>query len=74
MKDQNEFWVIVKTNARENMIKSISDDGTLYVLIAEKAIGNKANETLIKYLSRYFKKQVRIIHGFSSKRKKLRLN
>jgi len=39
------------------------------VWIKEKPIDGKANEKLIKFLKKYFKKDIKIISGFNSRRK-----
>lgn len=45
------------------------DDGSYEVWIKEKAIDGKANEYLIKFLKKYFGKEVSLVSGFTSKRK-----
>ena len=39
------------------------------VWIGEKPIDGKANEELVKVLKKYFKKQVKIVHGLKSREK-----
>jgi len=61
--------VIVKANAKENKIVK---EGNIYkVSLKAKAKDNEANLALIKLMKKYFEKNVRIVSGFRSKRKKL---
>jgi len=57
----------VKTNAKKNEI--LDKVGYYLVSVKEKAENNKANLAVIKLLSRYFKKRVRIVKGLKSKQK-----
>jgi len=43
------------------------------VWIKEKPLEGKANEKLIKFLKKHFKKQVKIINGFKSHKKIIEL-
>jgi hypothetical protein len=64
--------VIVKPNSPKNEIIKLSE--TKYkVSIKAKPKNNKANIALEKFLTKYFKKPVKIISGFSSKKKLIKL-
>jgi len=56
------------TNSSQEKIEKLSK--TQYeIWIKEKPINNKANEYLIKLLKKYFKKDVKIKSGFTSRNK-----
>jgi len=48
---------------------SVIDKNEYEIWIKEKPVEGKANIYLEKFLKRYFKKQVRIISGFNSRKK-----
>ncbi len=58
----------VKANAKENKVEDKGGDYYL-VSVKEKAKDNKANLAVIKLLSKYFKKRVKIVRGLRSKEK-----
>ena len=60
--------VKVKPNSNEEKIEKISEEYYL-VFLKKPATEGKANLELIKVLSKYFKKDVRIVSGKSSKKK-----
>ncbi len=60
--------IIVKTNSKETKIESV-DDKTLKVWLKSLPIENKANQELTKVLKKFYKKDVKILKGFSSKNK-----
>ena len=66
-----EINVIVKAGSKENKIEKIDD----YYKVCLKARAEKgeANLELIKVLKKYFGKEVKILKGFKSKRKVLRV-
>jgi len=60
--------VRVKPNAKENAI--LSQDGAKWVVsVTAKPEKGKANQELIRFLSKKLKKQVRIVSGFGSSAK-----
>ncbi len=63
--------VKVKVNQNENKIEKKEDYYLVY--LKEKAENNKANIELIKFLGKYFKKEIKIIKGFKSREKLIRL-
>lgn len=63
--------VKVKVNQNENKIEKKEDYYLIY--LKEKAENNKANIELIKFLGKYFKKEIKIIKGFKSREKLIRL-
>ncbi len=58
----------VKPNSGEQSVERTSDD-EFFVKLKSTPESNKANVELIKVLSKYFGKDVRIKSGFNSKRK-----
>ncbi len=61
----------VKANAKKN---EVVDKGEYYlVTVKEKAEDNKANMAVVKLLSKYFKKRVRIVRGLRNKDKVVEL-
>lgn len=58
----------VHPNSSKEEIKKIDEDN-YEIWIKEKAEDNKANIALIKVLKKYFKKEVNIKSGFTSKNK-----
>ncbi|MBS3107611.1 YggU family protein [Candidatus Woesearchaeota archaeon] len=62
----------VKPNARKTEIKEIKEN-VYHINIKAPAEDNKANLELIKFLSKHFKKEVKIISGFTSKNKLIKL-
>ncbi|NLA43221.1 DUF167 domain-containing protein [Candidatus Saccharibacteria bacterium] len=64
------YQVLVKPNSKFDLVDKI-DDG-LVVRTKAKAVDNKANEAVIRLLSKHFgvaKGRVKIIRGLSSKHK-----
>lgn len=56
-------------NSSQEKIKEIEKDKEYEVWIKEKPIDGKANEELIKILKKNFKKNVKIVSGFTSRKK-----
>jgi len=56
------------TNSSKQEIRKVNDN-EYEIWIKEKAEDNKANMTIAKLLKKYFKKDVKIISGFSSRNK-----
>lgn len=64
------FKVIIKPNAAKNEIIGFDKDKKAYrVNIKEKAEDNKANKELLRFLSRYLGKMVKIKSGLRSREK-----
>ena len=59
----------VQPNSKKQEIQSSIDGKIAKVFLKKPAKNNKANEELVKFLSKYFKTKVKIIKGFTSKRK-----
>jgi hypothetical protein len=57
----------VKPNSQEQKIEQI--DGLYIVNLKSPPVENKANLELIHLLKKYFKRDVKIISGFSSRKK-----
>lgn len=71
---QKIFRIIVKPNSPRNEIVKFDSAKQAYrVNIKEKAEKNKANKEIIRFLSKMLKKEVRIIKGFKSKEKILKI-
>ncbi|MCW8966318.1 MAG: DUF167 domain-containing protein [Candidatus Pacearchaeota archaeon] len=58
----------VHTNSSQEKIEKLNED-SYEVWIKEKAVDNKANKYLEKFLKKYFGKSVRIKSGFTSRNK-----
>lgn len=56
-------------NSSQEKIVEIEKDKSYEVWIKEKPIDGKANEKLVKFLKKYFKKNIEIISGFNSRKK-----
>lgn len=54
-------------SSQEKIVKI--DEKNYEVWIKEKPIEGKANEFLEKFLKKYFKKEVKIVSGFTSRKK-----
>jgi uncharacterized protein len=59
--------VKVKTNSKKQEI--IQEDNSYKVFLKSQPIEGKANEELIKLLSKHFKKKVKIVSGLRGKEK-----
>ena len=74
MIQESTFKVYVKTNSQKNEFKGFDEAKNAYrISIKAPAQDNLANIELIKFLSKELKKQVRIIQGFKSKEKIIRV-
>lgn len=63
-----EFPLNIKVNVNKKKTEIVSSDPFI-LNIKEKAEKNKANLEIIKFLSKYFGKQVKIVRGLKSKNK-----
>jgi uncharacterized protein len=61
--------IIVKTNFSKNEIKYDEAFEAYRVSIKARPIKGEANKEIEKFLSKHFKKKVRIVSGFKSSRK-----
>jgi|TARA_Y100000310_G_C20465610_1_gene707501 uncharacterized protein (TIGR00251 family) len=61
--------ILVKANAKENSIKFDENLNVYRVSVRAKPENGKANLEIIKFLSKHYKKKVKIKSGFKSKRK-----
>jgi uncharacterized protein (TIGR00251 family) len=74
MISKQQFKVLVKSNARKNEILGFDEQKQAYkVAIKEPAEDNRANEELVRFLSKELGKKVRIISGRTSKVKIVRV-
>jgi len=77
MKDirEDNVKVILKPNSSKNKIVKFDSERNAYIVeIKAPAYNNKANIELVKFLSRFLKKDVKIIRGFKSREKLLRIS
>lgn len=56
-------------NSSQEKIVEIEKDKSYEIWIKEKPIDGKANEELVKFLKKYFKKNIEIVSGFNSRKK-----
>jgi hypothetical protein len=56
-------------NSSQEKIQEVEKNKEYEVWIKEKPIEGEANKELIRALKKYFKKQVEIVSGFSSRKK-----
>lgn len=61
------YHIKVIPNAKENSVKEVAD--TLVVRTTEQPEHGKANKAILKLLSDYFNKPVRLVSGATSRRK-----
>jgi uncharacterized protein (TIGR00251 family) len=74
MEMKNKFYIIVKTNAPKNEIINFDEIKQTYkVNIKARPEKGEANLELEKFLSKHFKKKIKIISGFKSKKKLISL-
>ena len=71
MKDKNVSVIKVKVNPRspKNEISEVLDDGTIKIKLTAPPVDGKANQSLIKVLSKYLNidaKSINIISGQTS--------
>ncbi|MEW6062961.1 MAG: DUF167 domain-containing protein [Nanoarchaeota archaeon] len=64
--------VIVKPNSSRNEINYNEDTDVYFVKVKAHAEDNKANTELIKFLTKYFKRNVKIVFGFKNRKKILK--
>ena len=64
--------IITKPNSKKTEIVS-DNDGILIITIKSPPEKGKANQELVKFLSKHFKRKVEIISGFKSKSKILKI-
>lgn len=67
--DTLKIKIKLHPNSSQEKIIEIEKDKSYEVWIKEKPIDGKANEKLIKCLKKYFKKEIKIVHGFTSRNK-----
>jgi uncharacterized protein YggU (UPF0235/DUF167 family) len=64
--------ILIKPNSTKGPLVELQPDGSLTVYVKEVAIENKANEALIKVLSKYYNKpksNIKIVRGFTGRNK-----
>ena len=66
-----KFNVLVKSGSRKSEIRF--EDGVYFVKVKSRAEEGKANLELIKLFKKKFKKDVRIVSGFKSRKKVLEI-
>lgn len=63
----------VQPNSKKQEIQKSIDGKISKVFLKNPPKDNKANEELVKFLKKHFKKEVKIIKGFTSKRKTIEI-
>lgn len=63
------IYIKLHPNSSQEKIEEVEKDKEYEVWIKEKPIDGKANEELIKVLKKYFKKDIKIVSGFKSRKK-----
>jgi len=72
---QGTIKVILKPNSLKNrIVKFDSEKNTYRIEIKAPAQENKANLELIKFLSKSLKKNIKIIQGFKSREKLIKIS
>lgn len=67
---EKRFRIKVKTNSNKNKFLGFDKEKDAYIVeIKEPPEDNKANVEIINFLSKTFKKRVRIVSGMKSKEK-----
>ena len=56
-------------NSSQEKIIEIEKDKSYEIWIKEKPIDGKANEELVKFLKKHFKRNIEIVSGFNSRKK-----
>ncbi|NOZ81023.1 MAG: YggU family protein [DPANN group archaeon] len=70
----DELMVIVRTNAKKNAFLGFDASQDAYrVAIKEPPEKGKANRELLRFLSKHFRRQARLISGATSRKKRIRL-
>lgn len=69
-----QLKILVKPNSKKNEIIFDKEKNLYKINIKAKPEHNKANIELIKFLKKYFKKEVEIIRGLKSRNKVIRLS
>ncbi len=64
----------VQPNSKKQEIQTNIDGKISKVFLKKPAKDNKANAELEQFLSKHFKSKVKIIKGFTSKRKTIEIN
>lgn len=71
----NKLSIIVKPNSKKNeVIGWDKDRKALKINISAEPENNKANVEIIKFFSKLFKKDIKIISGLTSKKKVLKIS
>jgi len=72
---QGIIKVILKPNSSKSRIVKFNSEREAYIIdIKAPAQDNKANIGLVKFFSRFLKKDVKLIKGFKSREKLLRIS
>jgi uncharacterized protein (TIGR00251 family) len=75
LQTQSVIEVIVKPNAKKTAIESYDEEqNRLIVSLQEPAYDNKANSALIRLLRKVSKRDIKIKHGTTGKRKLILLD
>ena len=71
----SKFKILVKPILKENKIEGFDKNRNAYIVsIKAKPEDNKANTEIIKFLSKFLKKRVRIASGLISREKTIEIS
>ena len=71
----SKFKILVKPRSKENKIEGFDKNRNAYIVsIKAKPEDNKANTEIIKFLSKFLKKRVRIASGLISREKTIEIS
>ncbi len=72
---ESNVKVILKPNSSKNKIIKFDSERNAYIVeVKAPAHNNKANIGLVKFLSRLLKRDVKIVRGFKSREKILKIS
>ncbi|GEM_PF-4875578 len=66
---EEKVWIVVKPHSRTEKVEFI--DNVWNVHVKARTENGAANSAVVKVVSRFWKKRVRIIAGFQSRKKKV---
>ncbi len=73
-KEGHDTLIIVQVKTRQGINKLIFEDNRIIFLVKDPPLKGKANKTILKVLRKYFKSQITLESGHTSKNKVFRLH
>lgn len=71
----SSFFIIVNPNAKKTQLTGFDTKKNIYTMdVAEPSDNNKANEAIVKHLSKVSGRTAKILTGKTSKRKMIKLS